>query len=99
VRPAWDERAKPQVADYDLKKFGATTPERPTIGNNALVEVQSNGVKLPGYVHYVIYANILRVYFIGLIAPTKCITEEGKNALMHRTPVQSCQPREKLCPM
>ena len=52
MRPAWDERAKPQVADYDLKKFGATVPERPTISSNAVVEVQSNGVKLPGYAIY-----------------------------------------------
>jgi hypothetical protein len=31
VRPAWEERARPKVADMDLKTFGATVPQRPTI--------------------------------------------------------------------
>ncbi|ELT96808.1 hypothetical protein CAPTEDRAFT_177352 [Capitella teleta] len=51
VRPAWDQRAKPTVADFDLKKFGETVAERPTISNNAVIEVQSNGIKLPAIDH------------------------------------------------
>lgn len=33
----------------DLKSFGATLPARPTFADNAVVEVQANGVKLPRF--------------------------------------------------
>ena len=29
VKPAWQTRARPDVGDYDIKKFGSTSPPRP----------------------------------------------------------------------
>ncbi|KAK3096828.1 hypothetical protein FSP39_003725 [Pinctada imbricata] len=47
VRPAWEERPRPGKVEGDLKKFGATLPNRPTVGNNETVEIPVNGLSVP----------------------------------------------------
>ena len=29
MKPSWQKRARPNVGDYDVKKFGSTSPPRP----------------------------------------------------------------------
>ena len=49
VKPAWQKRLKPVVKDFELKSFGGTIASRPAIANvKDSVELQSNGVTMPG---------------------------------------------------
>ena len=34
VRPSWEARPRPANVDLDLKTFGATIPQRPTLGDS-----------------------------------------------------------------
>ncbi|KAK3608447.1 hypothetical protein CHS0354_035451 [Potamilus streckersoni] len=47
VRPKWEERHQPNVADFDVNKFGATLPQRPTIDSVDAVEIPHDGIKMP----------------------------------------------------
>ncbi|XP_013387843.1 aldehyde dehydrogenase family 16 member A1-like [Lingula anatina] len=47
TRPAWEERARPEVGDIDYKAFGATLAARPTITNNSSTDITTDGVTLP----------------------------------------------------
>ena len=48
VRPAWEERPRPKNFTLDVKKFGAMVQQRPTITNHESVNVNVDGVNMPG---------------------------------------------------
>ena len=52
VKPKWQGKLRPVVKpDFDLKKFGATVAQRPTIANNKdKSEISCDGVTMPRYV-------------------------------------------------
>ena len=52
MRPSWEERARPEVGELDLKSFGSTTPDRPTSTDTAVMEVKTNGTVLPALVSH-----------------------------------------------
>jgi hypothetical protein len=67
ARPAWEERPRPQVEEFDLKKFGATTQERPSIEKNAdHHDIQANGVVLPRYWLFYLEVILFKVLHIIL---------------------------------
>ncbi|KAL3881230.1 hypothetical protein ACJMK2_027686 [Sinanodonta woodiana] len=47
VRPKWEERHRPNVVDFDVNKFGATLPQRPTIDNVDVAEIPDDRIKIP----------------------------------------------------
>jgi hypothetical protein len=47
VRPRWEDRPRPEVGQFDVKNFGSTVPNRPTVCDNKFAEIAGNGNTVP----------------------------------------------------
>ena len=47
VRPSWEGRPRPTPGDVNMKTFGGTVAQRPTISNAANSSVSVNGLSVP----------------------------------------------------
>ncbi|XP_060065469.1 aldehyde dehydrogenase family 16 member A1-like isoform X1 [Ylistrum balloti] len=47
ARPSWEDRPRPPKISLDIKKFGATLAQRPTIGDGQQSSITMDGVNIP----------------------------------------------------